>query len=115
MARIRELFSGAYSTLSSVSTAPDPHEAAFKFVTQQGSSGLDPRASYGGLGATPGAFAQHPAQRRDIGHHRSCRRCNRSHVNEVWRRDVLPQCQRLSINAIRSLPKVKTGLATRLQ
>ncbi len=44
MARIRELFCGAYSTLSSVSTAPDPHEAAFKFVTQQGSSGLDPKS-----------------------------------------------------------------------
>lgn len=92
-ARIRELFANAYGTLSAVSTAADPKQAAFQAVARRGGvaadaivqlradSALRPEPVRGIMRAVAGTGASAMvAEALD-------------HLNAAWQRDGLPQCQ----------------------
>lgn len=93
MARVRELFSGAYGSLSNVANAPDPKQAAYQVVSRRREQGAD------ALGLLRSDSALRPEPVRSV--MRAVASLSASSVvgeslgfvNDAWRRDVLPQCQ----------------------
>lgn len=93
MARVRELFSGAYGALSAVSNAPDPRQAAYQAVARRGSADAEALAQL----RADSALRPEPVRgvMRAVASLSSSSVVGESldYVNEAWRRDVLPQCQ----------------------
>lgn len=93
MARVRELFSGVYGALSNVANAPDPRQAAYQLVVSRKSSGPDPLAQL----RADSALRPDPVRgvMREVANASwaSVLGGGLGHVNEAWRRDVLPVCQ----------------------
>lgn len=94
IARVRELFSGAYGALSNVANAPDPQQAAYQSVARRRDA-----ATTDALGQLRADSALRPDPVRSI--MRAVASLSASSVvgesiafvNDAWRRDVLPQCQ----------------------
>lgn len=91
--RVRELFSGVYGAMSNVANAPDPRQAAYQMVVSRKSSGPDPLAQL----RADSALRPDPVRgiMRDVanGSWSSVLGGGLGHVNEAWRREVLPVCQ----------------------
>lgn len=93
IARVRELFSGVYGALSNVANAPDPRQAAYQLVVQRKNQSADALAQL----RADSALRPEPVRgiMRELanGSWSSVLASGLGHVNEAWRRDVLPVCQ----------------------
>lgn len=93
MARVRELFSGAYGSLSNVANAPDPRQAAYQAVSRRREPGADALAQL----RADSALRPEPVRSvmRAVASLSASSVVGESlgFVNDAWRRDVLPQCQ----------------------
>lgn len=94
IARVRELFSGAYGQLSNVANAPDQRQAAYQAVVKRkGAGGSDVLAQL----RADSALRPDPVRNimRDAAgaSWATTLALSLGHVNEAWRREVLPVCQ----------------------